>query len=124
MTTLTLDPPLLDGAQPDHEPWCTEHWEGTEPGDPGTCFATDVTIPFRGDEVEVAMSATPGSEPSLTLFLPSRHALDAPNFTNLAEAETAAYAVLALIARARGDLAASARHAFAAGSAARNGSAR
>jgi hypothetical protein len=125
MTTMTIAPAAAPTPEPDHEPWCCEHWDGVAPGEPGTCFARDGTIPVAGDEVEVAMSATPGQTPSLTLFLPSRPILDAPNFASgLAEVETAADALLAQVARARRNLAACARHTYSAGRAARNGDAR
>lgn len=120
MTITTLERPAVTTA-PAHLPWCVEHWDD-DPGQPGPCFADDLTIPFRGAEVEVAMSAIPGADadPLLTLFLASRDILDAPSFPNLAEAETAAWALLAMVSRARGDLAESARYASRARQAAKD----
>ncbi len=124
--SITLERPAVAAAatqanQTGHLPWCTEHWDD-DPERPGPCFATDVTIPFRGDEVEVAMSAVAGDgkDPSLTLFLASKDILDGPSFPNLAEAETAAWAMLAMVARARGELAESARYALRAHRAAKD----
>jgi hypothetical protein len=109
-------------------PWCSgEHWDGDTEADPGVCFAADVEVPFRGAEVSAAMSYDPNhtrrgrAEVSVTVFLASRDILDAPSFTDLDEAEAAAYALLAMIAVSRGDQAAADRHHLAALDAAKGG---
>lgn len=102
-------------------PWCSgEHWDGDGPDDPGVCFAADVDVPFRGGEVSAAMSYDPRRneqgrpDNSITVFLPSRDIVEGLGFSDLAEAEVAAYALLAMIAVARGDRQAADRHHLAA----------
>lgn len=115
MSITALERPAVTTPAFTHLPWCVEHWDD-DPGQPGPCFADDLTIPFREGEIEVAMSAIPGSgaDPTLTLFLASKDSIDGPSFPNLAEAEVAAWSLLAMVARARGDLNAAAQHAYAA----------
>lgn len=91
------------GADVPHPPWCTEHWEETEPTEPGVCFAEDLVIRAGSTEFEVMASQVPGGRPSLTLYLPGRDIVTAPSFNGLAEAATAAHMLLAMVARLRGD---------------------
>jgi hypothetical protein len=109
-------------------PWCSgEHWDGDGEDAPGVCFARDIDVPFRGSEVSAAMSYDPQridhgkADVSLTVFLASRDILQGLSFTDLDEAQVAAYALLAMIAVARGDQAAADRHHLAALDAAKGG---
>jgi hypothetical protein len=109
-------------------PWCSgEHWDGDSEDDPGVCFAADIDVPFGDGEVSAAMSYGPRRpdddrpELSLTVFLPSRSITDGLNVTDLHEAEVAAYALLAMIAVARGDQSAADRHHLSALDAAKAG---
>lgn len=105
MSITDIRPVAIDaaGADAPHLPWCTEHWEETEPTEPGVCSAEDLVIRAGSSKFEVMASQVPGGTPSLTLYLPGRDIATAPSFNGLAEAETAAHALLAMVARLRGD---------------------
>jgi hypothetical protein len=126
--TITLDAPTVAGGPfPGCAPWCNwEHSVDEDPDSPDACFAEDIDVPFRGREISAAMSYDPGRaadgkpEVSVTVFLASRDILDAPSFTDLDEAEAAAYALLAQIAVARGETAKAEQHKRAALAAARS----
>ena len=107
---------------PTHLPWCTEHWEDTEPGGPGVCFADDLVIQAGSGTFEVMASQTPGAAPSLTLYLPGRDIVTAQSFNSLAEAETAARAILGMVARLSGDEQLAQVHLSAAASSGEDGS--
>ena len=136
VTTLTPGAPAVPRPEPLFDPrpfstcapWCSgEHWDGDNEDDPGVCFAADIDVPLRDGEVSAAMSYGPHRpdedrpELSLTVFLPSRSITDGLNVTDLVEGEIAAYALLAMIAVARGDQAAADRHHLAALDAAKDG---
>ena len=102
-------------------PWCSgEHWDGDSEAEPGVCFARDIDVPFRGAEVSAALSYDPQridhgkADVSVTVFLASREVTEGLGFTDLDEAEAAAYALLAMIAVSRGERAAADRHQLAA----------
>jgi hypothetical protein len=125
MSTLTIAPATAERPFPTCIHWCGWHWAEDTPEDPGCCWGEDVEIPgvvevmatwnehrtrtsyeFPKDDEDAEPIVT--EEPLPPLLITAFRA-DLPSFdegiefTSLKAAEATAHALLAMVARLRGD---------------------
>jgi hypothetical protein len=99
--------PAVTGQRlfPTCAPWCAWHWAEDTEADPGCCWAEDALIPGVV-EVMATWDAAREDRPQLSI---TAFRADLPRFdegiafTDLAQAEATAHALLAMVARLRGD---------------------
>lgn len=106
-------------------PWCQWHYAEDTEAEPGCCWAEDVEIPGvvevmatweerrtarvyafpdgTGEGAEPVVTEEPRPPLSITVFRAGVPLDEGINFTALAQAEATAHALLAMVARLRGD---------------------
>jgi len=119
--------PVVTGQRlfPTCAPWCAWHWAEDTPEEPGCCWAEDVEIPGaveimatwderrtaraytwpNGTGEDAEPDVTEESRPplSITAFRAGVALDEGINFTSVGQAEATAHAILAMVARLRGD---------------------
>ena len=105
--TITDLAPTVTGEHlfPTCAPWCKWHYAEDTEAEPGCCWADDVLIP-GSVEVMATWDASRTDRPplSITAFRADRpNCEDGVSFTDVDQAEATAHALLAMVARLRGD---------------------
>jgi len=126
VSTLTIAPAETERIFPTCAPWCQWHYAEDTAEDPGSCWAEDVKIPGAvevmstwdpkrtarvyawpngtGDGAEPVITEESAPPLSVTVFRADLPDIDEGiTFTTLEQAEATAHALLAMIARIRGD---------------------
>lgn len=141
--------PVVTGERifPTCAPWCAWHYDEDTLENPGSCWAEDVEIPGvveamatwdekrttrvyawpngTGKGAKPVITEEPAPPLSITVFRADRPVTDdAIQFTSLEQAEATAHALLAMVARLRGDEQLAAVHLTAAATAATSQEAR
>jgi hypothetical protein len=105
--SITETAPAITGERlfPTCAPWCAWHYSEDTEAEPGCCWADDVLIP-GSVEVMATWDASRTDRPalSITAFRADRpNCEDGISFTDVDQAEATAHALLAMVARIRGD---------------------
>jgi hypothetical protein len=120
--------PAVTGERlfPTCAPWCAWHYAEDTPENPGSCWAEDIEVPGAvevmatwdeqrtvsvyawpngtGEDAEPVVTEEPRPPLSITAFRTDRPNYDdGITFTTLDQAEATAHALLAMVARIRGD---------------------
>lgn len=125
MSITTLAPAETERIFPTCAPWCGWHWAEDTEAEPGSCWADDVLIPGAveimatwdekrtarayawpdgtGEDAEPVVTEEPAPPLSITVFRADVPLDEGIVFTSLEQAEAHAHALLAMVARIRGD---------------------